>query len=58
MLLCKDIEEEIISYENEDNKKLLRAERKNKVKYKMKKNKILHNEALYHIRNYEGTMAY
>ena len=54
--LCENIDDEIISYElpNETNKK----ERMNKVKYKMRKNKIMCNEALYTMRNYEVSTAY
>lgn len=54
--LCEDIADQIISYElpSKDNK----LERVNKVKYKMKKNKLIHNEALYTMRNYEAVMAY
>ena len=54
--LCEDIVDQIISYELPS--KINKLERVNKVKYKMKKNKIIHNEALYTMRNYEATMAY
>ena len=54
--LCKDIADQIISYE--PTSKPNKLERVNKVKYKMKKNKLIHNEALYTMRNYEALMAY
>lgn len=54
--LCEDIVDQIISYELSS--KVNKLERVNKVKYKMKKNKIIHNEALYTMRNYEVAMAY
>ena len=54
--LCEDIVDQIISYEPPS--KVNKLERVNKVKYKMKKNKIIHNEALYTMRNYEAAMAY
>lgn len=54
--LCEDIVDQIISYELPS--KVNKLERVNKVKYKMKKNKIIHNEALYTMRNYEIAMAY
>lgn len=54
--LCKNIDNQIISYEPPC--KVNKMERVNKVKYKMKKNKILHNEALFTMRNYEVVMAY
>ena len=54
--LCEDIVDQIISYELPS--KVNKLERVNKVKYKMKKNKIIHNEALYTMRNYEAAMAY
>ena len=54
--LCEDIVDQIISYEPPS--KVNKLERVNKVKYKMKKNKIIHNEALYTMRNYEALMAY
>ena len=53
-LLCKGIEDEIISYDKQDNKKLLKAERKNKIKFKMKKNKIITKDALYSMHNYDA----
>lgn len=54
--LCKNIADEIISYKLPS--KVNKLERINKVKYKMKKNKIKHNEALYTIRNYEVSITY
>ena len=54
--LCEDIVDQIISYELPS--KVNKLERVNKVKYKMKKNKIIQNEALYTMRNYEAAMAY
>ena len=53
-MFCKGIEEEIISYETQDNKKSLKAKRKNKAKFKMKKNKLFKKDALYSMRNYEA----
>ena len=55
--LCKDIVDQIISYETLVSKPN-KLERINKVKFKMKKNKIIHNEALYTMRNYETALAY
>ena len=54
--LCKDLIDQIISYSLPP--KASKLERENKLKYKMKKNKILHNDALYRMRNYEPAMAY
>lgn len=55
--LCSGIDDLIISCETLTSK-VNKTERLNKVKFKMKKNKILHNEALYTMRNYEVSMAY
>ncbi len=55
--LCKEISELIISYDKAISK-LDKTKRINKIKYKMKKNKIIHNEALFTMRNYEAVMAY
>lgn len=54
--LCGDIADQIISYELPS--KVNKLERVNKIKYKMKKNKLIHNEALYIMRNYEVAIAY
>ena len=53
-LLCKDIEENIISYEKLDNKKEMRIKRKNKIEYKMKKNKLFKKDAIRSIRDYDA----
>ena len=55
--LCNGIDNLIISYETQSSK-MNKLERINKVKFKMKKNKLIHNEALFTMRNYEATMAY
>ena len=55
--LCSDINELVIEYEKPDLKKR-KIERDNKVKFKIKKNKLIHNEAIYYMRNYETTMTY
>lgn len=55
--LCKEISELIISYDKVISKPD-KTKRINKIKYKMKKNKIIHNEALFTMRNYEAVMAY
>ncbi len=55
--LCSGIEELVIEYEKPDLKQR-KAERDDKIKFKMKKNKLIHNEAIYYMRNYELTLAY
>ncbi len=55
--LCEGIDDQIISYENQPSK-INKLERINKVKFKMKKNKLIHNEALFTMRNYEASIAY
>ena len=54
--LCEGIADQIISYELSS--KVNKLKRVNKVKYNMKKNKLIHNEALYAMRNYEAAIAY
>lgn len=54
--LCINIGEEIISYEEPH--KVKKTDREDIVKYKMKKNKIIHTEALYSMRHYETSLAY
>ena len=54
---CIGIDELIISYES-TNPKNSKIDRINKVKYKMKKDKIIRNDALFSMRNYEVSMAY
>jgi putative cell wall-binding protein len=55
--MCDGIEELVIEYEKPDLKQR-KIERDNKVKFKMKKQKIIHNEAIYYMRNYEAALAY
>lgn len=55
--LCEGIDDLIISCEILTSK-VNKSERINKVKFKMKKNKLIYNEALYTMRNYEAAMAY
>ena len=55
--LCSGLMELVIEYEKPDLKQR-KAERLNKVKFKMKKNRLIHNEAIYSIRNYEAALAY
>lgn len=56
VVLCEDIGDLIISYDiPAKNNKLVRID---KVKYKMKKNKIIYNEALHIMRNYEALLAF
>lgn len=52
--LCNDLDNQIISYVNvaKNNKK----ERTERVKYKMKKNKIMKKEAACRMKNYEASM--
>lgn len=54
---CIGIDELIISY-GTPNPKTSKVDRINKVKYKMKKDKIIRNDALFSMRNYEASMAY
>lgn len=54
---CIGIEELIISYEAL-NPIASKVDRINKVKFKMKKAKIIRNDALFSMRNYEASMAY
>ena len=54
---CSGLTELVIEYEKPDLKHR-KAERLNKVNFKMKKNKLIHNEAIYSMRNYEVTLAY
>lgn len=54
--LCSDIAEAVICYEAPQ--KTRKTDRDDIIKYKMKKNKIIHTEALYSMRNYEATLAY
>ena len=54
--LCKDIAEEAICYEEPH--KVKRTDRDDIIKFKMKKNKLIHTEALYSMRNYEAALAY
>lgn len=55
--LCEGIEDLVIEYEKLDLRQR-KIERDNKVKFKMKKNKLIHNEAIYYMRNYEAALAY
>lgn len=55
--LCDGIQELVIEYEKPDLKQR-KVERDNKVKFKMKKQKLIHNEAIYYMRNYEAALAY
>lgn len=55
--LCYGIEELVIEYEKPDLKQR-KIERENKVKFKIKKQKLIHNEAIYYMRNYEAALAY
>lgn len=55
--LCEGIDSQIISYETQSSK-ANKLERINRVKFKMKKNKLIHNEALFTMRNYEASMVY
>lgn len=56
VVLCEDISDQIISYDipTKNNK----LERIDNVKYKMNKNKLIYNEALHTMRNYEALLAY
>ena len=51
--LCGDISDQIISYEKVPTKRL-KAERIKKIKFKMKKNKIINKEAFNQMRNYDA----
>ena len=55
--LCEGLNELVVEYEKPDLKQR-KVERDNKVKFKMKKNKIICNEAVYSMRNYEAALAY
>lgn len=50
--LCLDLSSQIISYDKESPKR--KKDRVNKVKFKMKKNKIIKKEALKSMRNYDA----
>ena len=55
--LCPDIKELVVECRKIDLKRK-KAERDDIVKYKMKRNKLIHNEAIYCMRNYEFALAY
>ena len=55
-VLCADIDEQVVCIEGAQEHK--KKDRTNIIKYKMKKNKIIHSEAIYLMRNYEATLAY
>ena len=56
---CIDIEEEVQYMENDEiDYELREKNRKNKVNFKHKKNKILRNDYQYMMRNYELSMSY
>lgn len=55
--LCPNLREQIVSYSNAKTVKQ-KADRADKIKFKMKKNKLMYNEAIYSMRNYEIALAY
>ena len=54
--LCINLEKAIVSYE--EHYKIRKKKNSDKIKYKMKKNKIIYAEALNSMRNYEATLVY
>ena len=55
--LCINIVDLIVDY-GEKQTKINKTKRINKVKFKMKKNKIIYQDAMYEIRNYDVAMAF
>lgn len=55
-ILCKNIEESIVYCK--ESHKVKKTDRDDIIKFKMKKNKLIHTEALYSMRNYETALAY
>ena len=55
--LCPDIKEIVVECKKTDSKRK-KTERDDIVKYKMKRNKLIHNEAIHCMRNYEFALAY
>ena len=55
--LCPEIRKQAIKYSTNCSKHK-KTDRAEKIKFKMKKNKLVYNDAIYCMRNYEITLAY